>query len=67
MTMNGIKCSGVWIDECLTWKRPVEAVRKNCFCGHAKLRRLSDVLPPRVYNSIINSCCHQRQKRCIVL
>ena len=43
MTLNGIKCSGVWIDDGLTWKRPV---RKNCFCGHAKLRRLWDVLPP---------------------
>ena len=43
MTLNEIKCSGVWIGDGLIWKRPV---RKNCFCGHAKLRRLWDVLPP---------------------
>jgi len=33
-----VKCLGVWIDDGLTWKRQVEAVRKNCFCRHAKLR-----------------------------
>jgi len=30
-TLNRIKCSGVRIDDGLTWKRQVEAVRKNCF------------------------------------
>ena len=51
MTLNGeqlargwvVKCLQVWINDGLTWKRQVKAVRKNCFCGHAKLR---DVLPP---------------------
>ena len=55
MTLNGIKCSGVWIDDDLTWKRPV---RKNCFCGHAKLRRLWDVLPPVAKKCIYMLQCY---------
>ena len=55
-SLNGIKCSGVWMDDGLTWKRQVEAVRKNCFCGHAKLRRLWDVLPPMAKRCIVLQC-----------
>ena len=50
MTLNGeqlprsqmVKCLGVWIDDGLTQKRQAEAVRKNCFHGCAKLRKLQD-------------------------
>ena len=41
-----VKCLGVRIDGRLTWMKYIETVRKNCFCGLAKLRRLQDVLPP---------------------
>lgn len=41
-----VKCLGVWIDGRLTWMKYIETVRKKCFCGLAKLRRLRDVLPP---------------------
>jgi len=35
-----VKCLRVWIDVGLTWKKQVEAVGKNCFCGHAKLEKV---------------------------
>ena len=41
-----MKCLGVLLDDGLTWKEQVQSVRKQCFAGLAKLRRLKDVLPP---------------------
>ena len=26
-----VKCLGVWIDDCLTWKRHIDFVKKKCF------------------------------------
>lgn len=40
-----VKYLGVWIDEGLTWSDHIEVVRKKCFGGLAKLRRLRDSLP----------------------
>ena len=51
-----VKCLGVLLDDGLTWKEQVQSVRKQCFAGLAKLRRLKDVLPPdnkkKVYNAL---------------
>ena len=43
-----VKCLGVWIDDGLTWRDHVEAVRRKCFAGLAKLKRLRNVLPPGI-------------------
>ena len=40
-----VKYLGVWIDDGLTWQDQVEAVRRKCFAGLAKLKRLRNVLP----------------------
>ena len=40
-----VKYLGVWIDDHLTWQDQVEAVRRKCFAGLAKLKRLRNVLP----------------------
>ena len=66
VTLNGeqlprrrmVKCLGVSIDDGLTWREHVDALRKKCYCGLAKLRRLRDVLPPetkkeKVYNALV--------------
>ena len=36
---------GVEIDDRLTWQDQVEGVRRKCFAGLAKLKRLRNVLP----------------------
>ena len=52
-----MKCLGVLVDGGLTWMEQVQRVRKRCFAGLAKLRRLKDVLPPdikkKVYNALV--------------
>lgn len=48
-----VKCLGVWIDD--RWKRHIEAVRKKCFWGLAKLRRLQGVLPPVTKRNMYNA------------
>ena len=40
-----VKYLGVWIDDGLTWQDQVEAVRRKCSAGLAKLKRLRNVLP----------------------
>ena len=35
-----VKCLGVLLDDGLTWKEQVQCVKKRCFAGLAKLRRL---------------------------
>ena len=60
-----VKYLGVWIDEGLTWSDHIEVVRKKCFGGLAKLRRLRDSLPEvtkkNIYNALIlpylDYCC----------
>ena len=52
-----VKCLGMWLDDELNWKEQVQSVRKRCFAGLAKLRRLKDVLPSdikkKVYNALV--------------
>lgn len=53
---RAMRCLGVLVDNGLTWKVHVHGVRKQCFAGLAKLRRLKDVLPPdtkKIYNAIV--------------
>ena len=65
VTLNGeqlsrsriVKCLGVSIDDGLTWREHIESLRRKCFCGLAKLRKLRDVLPTetkrKVYNALV--------------
>ena len=52
-----VKCLGVVIDDGLKWHGHIAKVRKKCFAGLAKLRRLRDVLPVitkrRIYNAMV--------------
>ena len=60
VTLNGeqllrsrmVKCLGASIDDGLMWKEHVDSLRKKCYCGLAKLRRLRDVLPPETKKSL---------------
>ena len=54
-----VKCLGVWIDDGLTWKRQVEAVRKNCFRGHAKLRDVLSPMAKWVHCALVLPHCSQ--------
>ena len=47
-----VKCLEVLLDDGLTWKEQVQSVRKRCFAGLAKLRRLKDVLPPDIKKKV---------------
>ena len=49
-----VKCLGVWLDDELTWKDHVSAVRRRCLGGLAKLRRLKNELPPGIKKKIYN-------------
>lgn len=42
-----IACMGVFLDDGLKWKEQVESVRRQCFAGLARLRRLRDVFTLR--------------------
>ena len=65
VTLNGeqlsrsrtVKCLGVSIDDGLTWREHIESLRRKCFCGLAKLRKLREVLPTetkrKVYNALV--------------
>ena len=56
---------GVVLDDGLMWKEQVVNVRRKCFAGLAKLRRVKDILPSetkrKIYNAIIlphlDYCC----------
>ena len=54
---KSVKCLGVVIDDELKWHEHITNVRKKCFAGLAKLRRLKDVLPLTtkrwIYSAII--------------
>ena len=60
-----VKYLGVWIDEGLTWRVHVEAVRRKCFGGLAQLKRNRDILPEitkkNIYNALVlpslDYCC----------
>ena len=52
-----VKCLGVLLDDHLMWKEEVVNVRRKCFAGLAKLRRVKDILPSntkrKIYNAIV--------------
>ena len=49
------KCLGVMLDDGLSWREQVQQVRKKCFIGLAKLRRLRNVLPSRTKKQLYNT------------
>ena len=52
-----MKYLGVWIDEDLSWRDHIEAVRKKCYGGLAMISQHRGSLPAvtkrRVYNALI--------------
>ena len=50
-----MKCLGVMLDDGLSWREQVQLVRKRCFIGLAKLRRLKNVLPSRTKKQLYNA------------
>ena len=42
---RSVKCLGVVLDDCLTWREQIESIRRMYFPGLAKIRRWSQVLP----------------------
>ena len=62
-----VKYLGVWVDEGLTWADHVEAVRKKCLGGLAKLRRLRDTLPAALKKNIYNALVLPHLDYCCVL
>ena len=64
--MHGkVKYLGAWIDEGLSWRDHIEAMRRKCYGGLAKISQLRDSLPAvtkkRVYNALVlphlDYCC----------
>ena len=62
-----VKYLGVWVDEGLTWVDHVEAVRRKCLGGLAKLRRLRDTLPAALKKNIYNALVLPHLDYCCVL
>ena len=62
-----VKCLGVWIDDGLTWKEQIGAVRKKCFAGLAKLRRLRNVLPTCTKKKIFGALVQPHLDYCCVV
>ena len=57
--MRWVKCLGVVLDDCLTWRKQIGSIRRKCFAGLAKIRRWSQVLPMKLktkkelYNGLV--------------
>ena len=62
-----VKYLGVLVDEGLTWADDVEAVRKKCLGGLAKLRRLRDALSAALKKNIYNALVLPHLDYCCVL
>ena len=52
---RSVKCLGVVLDDCLTWREQIESVRRKCFAGLAKIRRWSQVLPMKAKKELYNA------------
>ena len=60
-----VKCLGVWIDDCLTWRDHIADVRRKCFGALSKIQWLRDVLPvdtkKKLYDTFVlphlDYCC----------
>ena len=52
-----MKCLGAQLDDCVTWKKHIDSVRKKCFYVLAKIRSLQIVLPSsikiKLYNALV--------------
>ena len=55
---RSVKCLGVILDDALTWREQVESIRRKCFAGLAKLRRLKMVLPSQTKKQVYYSNSH---------
>ena len=62
-----VKYLGVWVDEGLTWKDHIDAVRRKCCWGLAKLRRLRDSLPAATKKKVYNACVLPHLDYCAVV
>jgi len=57
---RSVKCLGVVLDDCLTWREQIESIRRKCFAGLVKISRWSQVLPVKtkkeLYNALVLPC-----------
>ena len=55
------------LDDGLNGKEHVQSVRRKCFTGLAKLRRLRDVLPPKTKKQVYNGLVQPHLDYCSVV
>ena len=61
------KCLEVVIDDKLNWKKQVQNVRRKCFTGLVKLRRLKNVLPSTTKKQLCNALVLSHMNYCSVV
>ena len=61
------KFLGVVIDSELNWEKHVAAVRKKCFGGLAKLRRLRNTIPVNLRSGLFNALIKPHLDYCSVV
>ena len=62
-----VKYLGVWVDDGLTWRDHIEAVRRKCFAGLSKLKRLRNVLPPGIKKKVFCALVQPHLDYCSVV
>ena len=50
-----VKCLGILLDDKLTWKAQVHALRRKAYGGLSKLKRFHNVLPPLLKRNLYNA------------
>ena len=64
---KAVKCLGVVIDDELNWKEQVKNVRRKCFTGLSKIRRLRNVLPSTTKKQLYNALVLPHMDYCSVV
>ena len=62
-----VKCLGVWIDDCLTWRDHIADVRRKCFGALSKIQWLRDVLPVDTKKKLYDTFVLRHLDYCCVL
>ena len=58
-----VKCLRVLLNDKLSWRDQVQSVRRKCFMGLAKLRRLRNVHPHLDYCSVVWQECSKELRQ----
>ena len=64
---KAVKCLGVVIDDELNWKEQVQNVRRKCFTGLSKIRRLRNLLPSTIKKELYNALVLPHMDYCSVV